>query len=135
MVNPDVLLEWSQIQENNMSQSFILNAIVFILIMAVLNIIKDYLILPNYKLTDTQRANINRRWVISTVIGIILLAFMYGCTEEDKDPCLNKGPTNLSVVCTKIYQPVRAPDGTIYSNSCIAEADGWDNGCLTLVNI
>lgn len=45
---------------------------------------------------------------------------------------MNKGPSNNNVVCIEIYQPVRAPDGTIYPNSCYAEADGWDNVCLQL---
>lgn len=114
-----------------MSQSFIISATVFIIVMVVFHIIKD-IFLSTY-IDSTMRTRVNRRWLISTAIGLIVLYMFYGCSKEYKDPCLNKGPTNLSVICNKIYQPVRAPDGTVYSNSCMAEADGWDNQCLILV--
>lgn len=52
------------------------------------------------------------------------------CTTEDE--LCTKGRASTGVACIKIYQPVIAPDGTEYSNSCEAEADGWDNGCLKL---
>ena len=84
------------------------------------------------KVSASMRSKLNKRWLISTVIGLILLYLMYGCTD-DIDKC-DKGPPSEGVVCTKIYQPVRAPDGTVYSNSCIAESNGWDNSCLALVD-
>jgi hypothetical protein len=35
-------------------------------------------------------------------------------------------------MCPEIYEPVCAPDGTTYANSCYAEKDGWDNSCIIL---
>ena len=68
--------------------------------------------------------------VLFLLIGLAML--MASCTKQ-VEPCTKQSPTE-GVICTKIYQPVIAPDGTIYSNSCMAEADGWENGCLELVN-
>ena len=76
---------------------------------------------------------VNQRWLISLILGIVLILLVYGCTPEI-DICDKQSKSDNTVICNKIYQPVRAPDGSIYSNSCMAEADGWDNGCLTLVN-
>ena len=56
------------------------------------------------------------------------------CTTEDGRLC-TKGKAIDGVACIEIFQPVIAPDGTEYPNSCYAERDGWDNGCLKLVNI
>ena len=56
------------------------------------------------------------------------------CTTEDDRLC-TKGKAIDGVACIEIFQPVIAPDGTEYANSCYAERDGWDNGCLKLVNI
>lgn len=114
-----------------MSQSFIISAITFLIIMVLFHVVKD-VILGDYQVTKGQRAKVNKRWYISTGIGLIILYMIYGCTTETE--ICNKGEPSIGVLCTKIYQPIRAPDGSIYSNSCMAEADGWDNGCLTLVN-
>ena len=66
-----------------------------------------------------------------TIVGILLsLILINGCTPEI-DVC-DKGETNDGVVCTEIYQPVIAPDGTEYPNACDAGRDGWDNSCLEL---
>ena len=56
------------------------------------------------------------------------------CTTEDDRLC-TKGEAIDGVACIEIFQPVIAPDGTEYPNSCYAERDGWDNNCLKLVNI
>ena len=46
-----------------------------------------------------------------TIVGILLsLILINGCTPEI-DVC-EKGERNNGVVCTEIYQPVIAPDGT-----------------------
>jgi hypothetical protein len=66
-----------------------------------------------------------------TIVGILLLLILInGCTPEI-DVC-DKGERNDGVVCTEIYQPVIAPDGTEYPNACYAGRDGWDNSCLEL---
>ena len=62
--------------------------------------------------------------------GMLLLILIFGCTSE-VDIC-DKGERSDGVICTEIYQPVIAPDGTEYPNSCYAEKDGWDNSCLIL---
>ena len=68
-----------------------------------------------------------------TIVGaMLLLILINGCTTERATLYCTKGESSPGVVCTEIYQPVIAPDGTTYSNSCYAEKDGWDNSCLTL---
>ena len=57
------------------------------------------------------------------------LAFLMASCISEEDICTKQEVTN-NVVCIEIYDPVIAPDGTEYSNSCKAEADGWDNSCL-----
>ena len=59
------------------------------------------------------------------------LAFLMASCISEEDICTKQEVTN-NVVCIEIYDPVIAPDGTEYPNSCIAEADGWDNSCLIL---
>lgn len=115
-----------------MSQSFIISATVFITVMVVFHLVKDY-ILRAYIVDEEMSKRINSRWLISTAIGLLILSVIYSCSSE-VDICSKKDMSDNSVICTKIYQPVRAPDGTIYGNACMAEADGWDNGCLTLIN-
>ena len=115
-----------------MSQSFITSAVVFVIVMVIFHIVKDIIILSGMKISPTMRSKLNKRWLISTAIGLIILYLMYGCTD-DIDKC-DKGPPHSGIACTEIYQPVRAPDGTVYGNSCLAEIDGWDNYCITLVD-
>ena len=111
-----------------MSQSFIISATVFVIIMVIFHIVKDTF-LSTY-LSSSMRTRVNRRWLISTAIGLVILYLVYGCTEDNL--ICTKGEVKKPLVCAEIYQPIRAPDGAIYSNSCYAEADGWDNGCLIL---
>jgi len=68
-------------------------------------------------------------------IGLLIMLFIFAASCTDDNLICSKGEVNNGVVCAEIYQPIRAPDGTIYSNSCYAEADGWDNSCLILINI
>ena len=111
-----------------MSQSFIISASVFVIIMTFFHIIKD-IFLPT-DLNSSMHSRVNKRWLISTAIGLVLLYVIYGCTPST-DIC-TKQEVRTGVVCTEIYQPIRAPDGTVYANSCYAETDGWDNSCLIL---
>lgn len=60
-----------------MSQSFTLNAIVFIIVMIILHIIKD-IINKIYTIPPALNSHINKRWLINTAIGLILLYFIYG---------------------------------------------------------
>ena len=113
-----------------MSQGFIISAITFLIIMVLFHIVKDF-ILGGYIVTKKQRDTLNKRWYTSTAIGLIILYMLYGCNTEDTDIC-NKGQPSNAVTCIEIYQPIRAPDGRVYPNSCYAEADGWDNSCLVL---
>lgn len=65
------------------------------------------------------------------VLGGLFLLF--SCTPENSNNLCDKGQSTPDAVCVEIYQPVLAPDGTVYPNSCYAERDGWDNICLTLL--
>jgi len=58
-----------------MSQSFTISAVVFIIIMVFFHIIKDVFLAT--KLTPEMRAKVNKRWLISTAIGLFLLYLMY----------------------------------------------------------
>jgi hypothetical protein len=66
------------------------------------------------------------------LFGMLLLILINGCTTPPQTLYCVKGEISGGVVCTEIYQPVIAPDGTEYPNSCYAEKDGWDNSCLEL---
>jgi hypothetical protein len=73
--------------------------------------------------------------VAIVTVGTILfwsfiLFLIFGC--EKQDPLCKKGEYTKGVVCPEIYEPVCAPDGTTYANSCYAEKDGWDNSCIIL---
>ena len=60
-----------------MSQSFITSAVVFIIVMVTFHIIKD-IIIRGQNITPDIRSKLNKRWLISTVVGLILLYLMYG---------------------------------------------------------
>jgi hypothetical protein len=61
----------------------------------------------------------------------LLLYSLFGCQYEPYEPACVQGEYAHGVSCIEIYDPVCAPDGTTYANSCYAEKDGWDNSCLT----
>jgi len=63
---------------------------------------------------------------------IIWVLFLTSCEYGGDDPDCPKGEYSHGVMCTEIYQPVCAPYGTTYANSCYAEKDGWDNSCIIL---
>ena len=60
----------------------------------------------------------------------LLLYALFGCQYEPYGPECVQGEYSHGVVCIEIYDPVCAPDGTTYANSCYAEKDGWDNSCI-----
>jgi len=61
-----------------MSQSFIISATVFIVVMVIFHIVKDVIIRGYTNITPDIRSKINNRWLISTAIGLVLLYLMYG---------------------------------------------------------
>jgi len=61
-----------------MSQSFIISATVFIVVMVIFHIVKDVIIRGYSNITPDIRSKINNRWLISTAIGLVLLYLMYG---------------------------------------------------------
>ena len=58
-----------------MSQNFIISATVFTIIMVFFHIIKDVFL--STKLTPDLRSKVNKRWLISTGIGLFLLYLIY----------------------------------------------------------
>ena len=60
-----------------MSQSFILSAVTYLIVMVTFHIIKD-IIIKGRTISLDMRSKLNKRWLISTVIGLILLYLMYG---------------------------------------------------------
>ena len=60
-----------------MNQSFIISATVFIIVMVIFHIVKD-IILRGMDITPVQKNKFNKRWLISTAIGLVLLYVMYG---------------------------------------------------------
>jgi hypothetical protein len=58
-----------------MSQSFIISATVFTIIMVMFHIVKDVII--GSQLPPSIKEKVNKRWLISTVIGLFLLYLMY----------------------------------------------------------
>jgi len=58
-----------------MSQSFVISATVFTIIMVFFHIIKDVFLAT--KLSPEMRAKVNKRWLISTAIGLFLLYLIY----------------------------------------------------------
>jgi len=61
-----------------MSQSFIISATVFIIVMVIFHIVKDIIIRGYDNITPGIRSKINKRWLISTGIGLIILYLLYG---------------------------------------------------------
>ena len=59
-----------------MSQSFIISAVVFVIVMVIFHIIKD-IILRGYNINSDQKIKLNNRWLVATGIGLIILYLMY----------------------------------------------------------
>ncbi len=60
-----------------MSYDFTISALVFTIIMILFNIVKDFIILPKYNVSEEQLKKVNKRWYISFVVGIVILYLMY----------------------------------------------------------
>jgi hypothetical protein len=60
-----------------MSYDFTISALVFTIIMVLFNIVKDFIILPKFKVSEEQLKKINKRWYISFGIGLFLLYLIY----------------------------------------------------------
>jgi len=58
-----------------MSQSFVISATVFTIIMVFFHIIKDIFLAT--KLSPEMRVKVNKRWLISTAIGLFILYLVY----------------------------------------------------------
>ena len=56
--------------------TFTINALIYLLVMFLFFTITDYFILP--KVDPRVKHTIERRWIISTVIGFIILYLLYG---------------------------------------------------------
>ena len=59
-----------------LSSSFLVSATVFVIVMTIFHVIKDTII--GHNITPDIRSKINKRWVISTAIGLLVLYLMYG---------------------------------------------------------
>ncbi len=64
------------------------------------------------------------------VVLVLLSIILIGCGDEIFNPACARRDYVQAVVCTEEYQPVCAPDGTVYDNQCYAYADGWAPECL-----
>lgn len=62
-----------------MSQSFVYSVLAFTIVMLLFNVVKDVYIRYNkVNIPDNILRRIDRRWLISYTIGVILLYLMYG---------------------------------------------------------
>ena len=58
-----------------MSQGFIISATVFTIIMVIFHIVKDVII--GSQIPPSIKEKINKRWLVSTAIGLFLLYLIY----------------------------------------------------------
>lgn len=58
-----------------MSQSFIISATVFTIVMVIFHLVKDVFLAT--KLSPEMRARLNKRWLVSTAIGLVILYLLY----------------------------------------------------------
>jgi len=61
-----------------LNYEFITALLSFTVVMVVFNIIKDFIIIPQFNLSRKTLDNINKRWYISFIIGAIILFLIYG---------------------------------------------------------
>lgn len=59
-----------------MSQSFIIASTVYIIVMVLFHIVKD--VITPKDISPDLRVKVNKRWLISTGIGLIILYLLYG---------------------------------------------------------
>ena len=60
-----------------MSQSFIVSAVIYLIVMVTFHIVKD-IIIRGQNISPDIREKINKRWLISTAIGLVILYLLYG---------------------------------------------------------
>ena len=60
-----------------MSRSFIVSALVYLIVMVTFHLIKD-IIIRGHNITSEQRSKLNNKWLISTTIGLVILYLVYG---------------------------------------------------------
>jgi len=58
-----------------MSQSFLISATVFTIMMVIFHLVKDVFLAT--KLSPEMRARLNKRWLVSTAIGLVILYLLY----------------------------------------------------------
>jgi len=61
-----------------LNYEFITALLSFTVVMVLFNIIKDFIIIPQFNLSRKTLDNINKRWYISFIIGAIILFLIYG---------------------------------------------------------
>ena len=57
---------------------FVISALVFTIVMVLFNIVKDFMIIPQFNPSKATLDRINKRWYISFAIGIVILYLVYG---------------------------------------------------------
>ena len=60
-----------------MSPDFVIATLTFTIVMKIFNIVKDYFIIPNYKLSNKTLKKVNKRWYISFIVGVVILYITY----------------------------------------------------------
>ena len=61
-----------------MNYDFTISLLVFTIIMLLFNIVKDFVIFKSITPSMDFKKRANRRWIISYIIGLILLYLLYG---------------------------------------------------------
>ena len=61
-----------------MSQSFIISAVTFIIVMVIFHLLRDVIIrVMEIDVDSTKLQKYNKRWLISTAIGLVILYLIY----------------------------------------------------------
>lgn len=61
-----------------MSQSFIISAVTFIIVMVIFHLLRDVIIrVMEIDVDSNKLQKYNKRWLISTAIGLIILYLIY----------------------------------------------------------
>ena len=57
---------------------FVSSLLSFTIVMIIFNVIKDFVIIPQFNPTEEELRKINKRWYISFIIGVIILYIVNG---------------------------------------------------------
>jgi len=61
-----------------MSQSFIISAVTFIIVMVIFHLLRDVIIrVMEIDVDSNKLQKYNKRWLISTAIGLVILYLIY----------------------------------------------------------